>query len=539
MDDVYLKNLIYNLVFNQNFLSYCELKSYLQKHNNNITGDDMEYYYQYYKNEILKFHDEIISKIKDKIKNNEYTKGKTKSQLKRLKDFKNKVLTEEDIDELYKLYNPEPQKPKEQKQKVQNAQVLQTINEAQALIYDSLVKPYSARLLNEDQLLEFILQHKLEAGKYIKPLYTAYLKQMNRIYPELMTGGMNSKTSSSKIKADKIKPLATPKPPTVVPPPSVNPSSSKIKADKIKPLATPKPPTVVPPPSVNPSSFTLLYPFQTLKKQKDFKKDFKILNKPTDPKIQPLKEKFSRPSFAPYPYSYEIDHLEYSKGNVTYLFAININTRYLYCIPVKGKTEQETRRAIQYLLDHERVDNIRSDGDKGFQATMAHYFPQINFYFSSSPYTFHNKIVDAVMRTLRDALGVNGQIYWDGNHDSIIQQLVYYYNNTWHRTINMKPVEMKNDISKEWGYIRKQMERLNDVKREQINSGLMNFKQGDKVLIHLDYGKTDKSMTKRRRRFDTIAEFVRYINGNALVEVNNKLIEIPIYFITPLYLNNI
>ncbi|KAI5487217.1 hypothetical protein TVAGG3_0123310 [Trichomonas vaginalis G3] len=143
------------------------------------------------------------------------------------------------------------------------------------------------------------------------------------------------------------------------------------------------------------------------------------------------------------------------------------------------------------------------------------------------------------MRTLRDALGVNGQIYWDGNHDSIIQQLVYYYNNTWHRTINMKPVEMKNDISKEWEYIRKQMERLNDVKREQINSGLMNFKQGDKVLIHLDYGKTDKSMTKRRRRFDTIAEFVRYINGNALVEVNNKLIEIPIYFITPLYLNNI
>ncbi|KAI5500456.1 hypothetical protein TVAGG3_0857740 [Trichomonas vaginalis G3] len=211
-----------------------------------------------------------------------------------MKDFKNKVLTEEDIDELYKLYNPEPQKPKakpkEQKQKEQNTQVLQTINEAQALIYDSLVKPYSARLLNEDQLLEFILQHKLEAGKYIKPLYTAYLKQMNRIHPELMKEGMKS----------------------------------KIKADKIKPLAIPKPPTTVPPPSVNPSSFTLLYPFQTLKKQKDFKKDFKILNKPIDPKIQPLKEKFSRPSFAPYPYSYEIDHLEYSKGNVTYLLPLTL-----------------------------------------------------------------------------------------------------------------------------------------------------------------------------------------------------------------------
>ncbi|KAI5483928.1 hypothetical protein TVAGG3_0904290, partial [Trichomonas vaginalis G3] len=202
MDNVDLEILIDDLVFNQNFLDYYDLKSYLQKHNNNITGDDMEYYYPYYKNEILKYHNKIISEIKDKIKNNEYTKGKTKSQLKQLKDFKNKVLTEEDIDELYKLYNPEPQKPKPrskvanvQQLKEQNAQVLQTINDAQALIYDSLVKPYSARLLNDDQLLEFILQHKLEAGKYIKPLYTAYLKQMNRIHPELMKGGMNSKTS--------------------------------------------------------------------------------------------------------------------------------------------------------------------------------------------------------------------------------------------------------------------------------------------------------------------------------------------------------
>ncbi|KAI5538470.1 hypothetical protein TVAGG3_0456060, partial [Trichomonas vaginalis G3] len=210
MDNVDLENLIDDLVRDQNFLSYYDLKAYLQKYDENITDDDMDYYYSYYDNEFLKYHNEIISKIKDKIKNNEYTKEKTKSQLKHLKDFKNEVLTEEDIDELYKLYNPEPQKTKKQ-----NARVLQTKNDAQALIYDSLVKPHSAQLLNEDQLLEFILQHKLEAGKYIKPLYTAYLKQMNKIHPELMKGGMNSTTSSSKIKADKIKPLTTPKPPAV------------------------------------------------------------------------------------------------------------------------------------------------------------------------------------------------------------------------------------------------------------------------------------------------------------------------------------
>ena len=69
MNNTDLKILIDDLVFNQNFLSYYELKSYLQKHNENITGDDMEYYYSYYDNEFLKYHDRIISEIKDKIKN--------------------------------------------------------------------------------------------------------------------------------------------------------------------------------------------------------------------------------------------------------------------------------------------------------------------------------------------------------------------------------------------------------------------------------------------------------------------------------------
>jgi len=207
---------------------------------------------------------------------------------------------------------------------------------------------------------------------------------------------------------------------------------------------------------------------------------------------------------------------------------------------VLNKSEQETRQAIQYLIDQEQlrfnhpVNNIRGDGDKGFNSATK-YFPNLNFYFSSSPYTFHNKIVDAVMRTLRDALGVNGQIYLNGNYDSIIQQLVYYYNNTWHRMINMKPIEMHTNISKEWEYIRKQTEKLNEIKTEQMKHGLMSFKEGDKVMLHLDYGKTDKSMTKRRRRFDTVGEFIRYINGNGLVKVGSKIVEVPIYYITHYY----
>jgi len=511
-----------NLAHTNPYLSYYDLKTTLQKYDQNITGDDMDEFYPKYTNEVKRRHDYVMNKIKNKIKEKMYTQGKTKPQLKQLKDFKDPILTDEDIDELFKLYNPNATKkntkttksstPEVQDIKAHSAQVQSTINDAQAIIYDALVKPSIVSLLTEDQLLEFILNHKIEASKYIKPLYTEYLKQMNRIHPEIY----NVKGKAKQIKADKIKVSHNLPPP---PSPEIKAQSAEAHVD----------------------AFTIPYPFQSERKQKDFKGKFDLLIKPNDPKIQPLKEKFSRPSFAPSPYSWEIDHLEYSKGNVTYLFAININTRYLYCIRVLNKSEQETRQAIQYLIDQEQlrfnhpVNNIRGDGDSGFKSAATKYFPNLNFYFSSSPYTFHNKIVDAVMRTLRDALGVNGQIYLNGNYDSIIQQLVYYYNNTWHRMINMKPIEMHTNISKEWEYIRKQTEKLNEIKNEQMKHGLMNFKEGDKVMLHLDYGKTDKSMTKRRRRFDTVGEFIRYINGNGLVKVGSKIVEVPIYYITHYY----
>ena len=54
MNNTDLKILIDDLIFNQNFLSYYDLKAYLQDYDNNITDDDIEYYYSYYDNEFLK-----------------------------------------------------------------------------------------------------------------------------------------------------------------------------------------------------------------------------------------------------------------------------------------------------------------------------------------------------------------------------------------------------------------------------------------------------------------------------------------------------
>ena len=56
-------------------------------------------------------------------------------------------------------------------------------------------------------------------------------------------------------------------------------------------------------------------------------------------------------------------------------------------------------------------------------------------------------------------------------YDNIIQQLTFYYNNTYHNPIKMTPTEIDNDIDKEWEYIRAKAEELNDVKKKQSANG--------------------------------------------------------------------
>ncbi len=299
----------------------------------------------------------------------------------------------------------------------------------------------------------------------------------------------------------------------------------------------------------------LPFPFRSPKKrhgfldqntQFDFNPDKLYLDRIPDRNVKSLK-KFMRPNFSPKPYAWEIDHLQYNRG-VTYLFAINVNTRYLYVIRVQDKSSASTSAAIQRLIDEEAnkghdVRSIRGDGDKGFNALVTDFarYREIatgvlknrEFYFQDSPYTYHNKTIDAVMRTLRDALGPNTNRFWSGRHDEVIQQLVEYYNNTWHRAIDMTPTEMHRDVELEWAYIRHMTEVLNDVKLEQYRAMYFSYKPGQRLMIHLEQGKTSDKFAKRRRRFEHVGTFIQYRNGNVVAHVDapiDKTVEIPIFY---------
>jgi hypothetical protein len=265
--------------------------------------------------------------------------------------------------------------------------------------------------------------------------------------------------------------------------------------------------------------------------------DLERIRNDVDFKAKPLKKKYSRPSFAIEPYSWEIDLLIGSGKDATYLIAINQNTRYVYAIPVSSKSKEPIRNAIDVLVSSERgvfdhpVRAIRGDGEKGF-IPLNRYFPDIKFMFKSSKFTFHNKLVDSVMRTLRNGLGNNSSHLWNGRYDKTIQQLVAYYNHTYHRVIKMAPIDMHVDVDLEWKYIREKIVELNGVRKLQREAGLFGYEVGDRLMLHLDYSKTSDRFAKRRRAFDRTGTFVRYVGGNVVVRLDKcgRVVEVPIFY---------
>ena len=482
----YISDLAYR---NYPLLEYFDFKGEIRKrwsydkYDNDEVGD----FYIQYKNERNKACKSATKYLHDYIEVNNIASGKTLGELFKLAAFKNRkyLVNQEEIYAHYLekkhqeavkppvLNHPLPKPPPPPIPKLD-------LSPAKKFIYDNLVLR-NKKLLSQEEFINFCLNHLKNYASKISQLYTQYKKDYNNYH----------------------------------------------KHDPVLPAVTP--------------DMTLPFPFRS--KLKEFEKgqekgfwnnEIKFTDEPSDKQAKRLKNELSRPSFAPYPYSWEIDHLQYDKNHITYLFCLNINTRYLYAIPVNNKSAQETRKAIEILINKERenfnhpVNNIRGDGDKGFEQ-LKNYFPHINFYFTSSKFTYHNKLIDAVMRTLRNAL--NDDSLWDGKHDEIIQQLVYYYNFTTHRAIGMRPKDLHWNIEKEWEYIRKKTEELNDVKLKQYQYGLFNYKPGDRLRIHFEYSKTNQLFDKRRRQFDKEGTFIEYVGGNCRVRLdNNSIVDVPIYF---------
>ena len=301
-----------------------------------------------------------------------------------------------------------------------------------------------------------------------------------------------------------------------------------------------------------------------------------------DFQLKPVK-KLSKPNFSRTPGCWEIDvmfakHFTNTDKDITYndiiyngiakqqtiyLVLLNVNTRYLIVLPVKDKNQSSYIDAIkkhfnkglidkgkyeystgprggkykklrpdsERYINNSKLKTIKGDGEfdtKMFKTFCSNY--GIKLIIDDSPYTLAHKSIDAVIRTLRNAFGLNDNRIAD---NKLMQQMVKYYNNTPHRSLKFRnyniddttdndkrkwiyytPYQVYTNSDLEWRYIRMMMNKLLDIKKQQKSKGLLSYKPGNIILIHLDKGKTQKKHEKRRRVFNEIAEFINYDNGN-------------------------
>ena len=265
-----------------------------------------------------------------------------------------------------------------------------------------------------------------------------------------------------------------------------------------------------------------------------------------------MKRIYSRPYFSPEFNSYEAD-LGFFENRPKqqlnyYLFLININTRYLYFVPIPDKKEETLLNALKSLIGRGlRISNLRSDGEPGLNSELLTDFykaERIKFYSSPSPYVQKNRIVDRCIRTLRDmydkafpyqpknameedlllSIDVRRGDYGCSatEHLHRMQHLIAIYNNTYHREIKMSPNQMQSSYQLELDYIIRKKAELEAALKTQTEDGLRTFKRGDILAIFRDPGKTNARHEHGKRNYNQKVRFIEYIGGNVKGEYYEK-----------------
>ena len=142
-----------------------------------------------------------------------------------------------------------------------------------------------------------------------------------------------------------------------------------------------------------------------------------------------------------------LDMQKYARQNRGYRYMcviIDCFSKFLWIKPLKSKRGKETVKALALLLMNERPNKIQADqGSEFFNKDVAKmleaFGPKLYHSYSDKKAA----IVERVQRTIRQRLG--RLFTQQNNHNWIdhIQELADSYNNTFHRTIQMKPADVR------------------------------------------------------------------------------------------------
>lgn len=164
-------------------------------------------------------------------------------------------------------------------------------------------------------------------------------------------------------------------------------------------------------------------------------------------------------------------------GGMRYILTvINCFSKFAYAIPLKSKSGEEVAKALRPIFEQNKMKHLQTDRGKEFYNTHVKRLVtkhNINLYSTHSDKK--SSICERFNRTLKERMyeqfTVRGKYEWV----SILQGLVNNYNNRKHRSIGMKPKDVKHK------HVKTILSRLSPLKKNKYQKP--KFKLDDRVRI--------------------------------------------------------
>ena len=168
------------------------------------------------------------------------------------------------------------------------------------------------------------------------------------------------------------------------------------------------------------------------------------------------------------------------------LIVVDVFSRFLWVEPLVDKTEQSVIEAFRKIFTRtKKPRRLRTDRGGEFKGQKVEdYFDSINVeHWSAHNDEMKANYAERVIRTLKSALWGYMRKMKNYRYVDRLQDFVYSYNNTIHRSIGMKPSEVtKGDVERSlWWHQYKPKRTLKESKRENREPFL--FRAGDHVRI--------------------------------------------------------
>lgn len=149
-----------------------------------------------------------------------------------------------------------------------------------------------------------------------------------------------------------------------------------------------------------------------------------------------------------------VEMLPHAKCNKNYryiLIVIDVFSKYVWAVPLKSKSGEDVTQAMREILvtDNRIPINLQTDmGKEFYNSKFQELMKKYNIRHYSTYSSKKSSVVERVNRTLKSMMykkfSINGSFRWYNLLDDIVRK----YNNTRHRTIHMKPIDVNEKNEK-------------------------------------------------------------------------------------------